>query len=189
MEYALAHGAALKGLIISNMMSSCPAYNQYAENVLMPQMDQALLGEAKAFEAAGDYQNPRYMEILTPLHYEKHVLRMPAAEWPDPVVRAFARLNYPLYLKMQGPSELGLSGDLAQWDRTNDLQRIKAPTLVTVAAHDTMDPAFMRKMAGLLPKGRVLDLPDGSHMAMYDDQARYMSGLTGFLRDVAKGRR
>src|SRR6202050_5493048 len=35
-EYALRHQQRLKGLIISNMMASIPAYNDYAERVLMP---------------------------------------------------------------------------------------------------------------------------------------------------------
>src|SRR5215831_891155 len=38
-EYALRHQRNLRGLVISNMMSSVPAYNAYAEQVLMPQMD------------------------------------------------------------------------------------------------------------------------------------------------------
>src|SRR5688572_6952944 len=38
-EYALAHQAHLKGLVISNMMASIPQYNEYAQKVLMPAMD------------------------------------------------------------------------------------------------------------------------------------------------------
>ena len=34
MEYALKHQKDMKGLIISNMMASAPAYNKYAEEVL-----------------------------------------------------------------------------------------------------------------------------------------------------------
>jgi proline iminopeptidase len=40
MEYALKYQQHLKGLIISNMMASIPAYNDYAEKTLMPAMDQ-----------------------------------------------------------------------------------------------------------------------------------------------------
>jgi proline iminopeptidase len=47
-----------------------------------------------------------------------------------------------------------------------------------------MDPAWMRAMAGRLPKGRFLLCPNGSHMAMYDDQEAYFAGLIGFLKDV-----
>ena len=74
----------LKGLIISNMMASGPAYNAYAHEVLMPAMDQEILAEIKAYEATGDTDNPRYMELLMEHHYVHHVLRMPAGEWPDP---------------------------------------------------------------------------------------------------------
>jgi len=188
LEYALAHQQHLRGLVISNMMASVPAYNAYAEQVLMPEMDQAALAEIKALEAAGKTADPRYMELLTEQHYVHHVLRMPPAEWPDPVQRGFAHINPAIYVSMQGPSELGISSDakLVNWDRTGDLPSIEVPTQVIGARHDTMDPAHMEMMAASLPKGRYLYCPDGSHLAMYDDQQAYFAGLTGFLHDVAK---
>jgi proline iminopeptidase len=42
----------------------------------------------------------------------------------------------------------------------------------------------MEMMAGLLPQGRYLFCPDGSHNAMYDDQERYFSGLIDFLQQL-----
>src|SRR5262245_5907741 len=114
-EYALHYQEHLKGLVISNMMSSCPAYNAYAEYVRMPAMDQDVLAEIKAFEANGDTANPRYMQLLTDHHYVQHVLRIPAERWPEPINRAFEHLNPAVYVPMQGPSELGLSGKLSDW--------------------------------------------------------------------------
>ena len=186
-EYALAHQEHLRGLVISSMMSSVPAYNAYAEQVLMPAMDQTALAEIKAFEAAGDTEDPRYMELLIEQHYVHHVLRMPPADWPDPVQRAFAHINPAIYVSMQGPSELGISAEasLAHWERTAELASIEVPTLVIGAQHDTMDPAHMQMMASRLPRGRYLHCPDGSHMAMYDDQQVYFAGLVDFLRDLA----
>ena len=49
------------------------------------------------------------------------------------------------------------------------------PTLVIGAEHDTMDPAHMEWMAEQLPRGRYLHCPNGSHMAMYDDQQTYFA--------------
>jgi proline iminopeptidase len=189
MEYALKYQQHLKGLVISNMMASIPAYNEYARKVLMPAMDQAALAEIQRLEAAKQYENPRYMELLMPHHYEKHILRMPAAQWPDPVNRAFKHLNQKIYVPMQGPSELGASGKLEQWDRTADLGKITVPTLVIGARHDTMDPAHMEKMARQVRNGRYLFLPNGSHMSMYDDQKAYFDGLIAFVRDVDGGPR
>jgi proline iminopeptidase len=186
MEYSLTYRQHLRGLVISNMMASVPAYNEYAERVLMPQMDQAALAEIKELEAKEDTQNPRYMELLMEQHYVHHVLRMPAGDWPDPVQRGFAHINPAIYVSMQGPSELGISADakLAHWDRTGELASIDVPALVIGAQHDTMDPAYMEMMASRLPQGRYLHCPDGSHLAMYDDQQLYFAGLIDFLRGL-----
>lgn len=188
-EYALRHQQRLKGLIISNMMASIPAYNDYAERTLMPTMDQAALAEIKRLEASQDYLNPRYMQLLMQHHYIYHVLRMPAVDWPDPVERAFKHLNPKVYIPMQGPCELGASGKLVQWDRSADLHLIRVPTMTIGARHDTMDPRYMESMARTLPHGRYLDCPEGSHMAMYDDQQRYFDGLIRFLTDIDRGDR
>jgi len=139
-EYALRHQQYLKGLIISNMVWSVPEYNRYAEENFLRQLPAVVLAELRAIEAAEDYDNPRYMELLIPHHYEHHVLRRPYAQWPDSVLRAFEHLNPKVYIPMQGPSELGARGKLAQWDRRADLSRIQVATLTIGAAHDTMDP-------------------------------------------------
>jgi proline iminopeptidase len=43
-------------------------------------------------------------------------------------------------------------------------------------------------MAGQVQQGRYLHCPDGSHMAMYDDQETWFRGLIAFLQDVDAGR-
>jgi proline iminopeptidase len=182
-EYALKYQQHLKGLVISNMMMSIPAYNEYARSVLMPAMDQEVLAEIQRLEAAGDTETPRYMELLTD-HYHQHVLRLPDDQWPDPVHRSFAHVNRSIYVPMQGPSELGASGILTNWDRTNDLESIEVPTLVIGATYDTMDPAHMEMVAGRIPHGRFLLCRNGSHMSMYDDQVTYFRGLIDFIVDI-----
>src|ERR1700744_34938 len=122
-EYALKYQQHLKCLVISDMVDSIPAYNEYATKVLMPKMDQAKLAEVKKLEAEHKTDDPRYMDILIPMHYEQHLLRMPHDQWPDPVNRAFGHINEHLYQLMQGPSELGASGRLLNWDRSKDLHR------------------------------------------------------------------
>ncbi|HUZ69826.1 MAG TPA: proline iminopeptidase-family hydrolase [Candidatus Saccharimonadales bacterium] len=187
-EYALKYQQHLKGLVVSNMMSSIPAYNEYARTVLMPAMDQNVLAKIKSLEASGDTETPEYMALLEG-HYQEHVLRMPAADWPEPVNRSFARTNRSIYVPMQGPSELGASGTLVNWDRTESLKDIDVPALVIGGTHDTMDPAFLEQMAGRFPKGRFLLCPNGGHMAMYDDQATYFRGLIDFIVDVDQASR
>ncbi len=184
MEYAVHHQQHLKGLVISNMMSSARSYNDYAERVLMPAMDPDVLAEIKRFEAEGRTDDPRYEALLMEHHYVLHVCRMPQDRWPDPVVRSLAHINPDIYVPMQGPSELGLSGTLESWDRSADLAGIDVPALVIGATHDTMDPEHMRWMADQLPRGRYLHCPDGSHLAQFDDPQHYFPGLLDFLRSL-----
>jgi proline iminopeptidase len=181
MEYALAHQDQIKCLIISNMMASIPAYNDYAKKVLEPQMDQAALKRILDMEKTGTTEQPEYMGLLMPNWYSQHILRRPADQWPDPVNRGFGHINRHIYVLMQGPSEMGASGTLERWDRFADLKRITVPTLVISGKYDTMDPAYMAKMAKELPNGE-LAATNGGHMAMYDDQPTYFAKLTAFLR-------
>lgn len=187
-EYALAHQQNLKAIIISNMMASIPVYNEYARKVLMPGMDQKALAEIKKLEAAGKYSDPRYMELLVPNFYVKHFMRMPPDQWPDPCTRSMKHMNQSIYVPMQGPSELGASGKIAKWDRVQDLAKITVPALTIGGRHDTMDPAHMEMMSKQLKRGRYLHCPNGSHMAMYDDQQTYIAGLIRFIKDVDSGR-
>jgi proline iminopeptidase len=187
MEYALAHGEHLKGLVISNMMSSIPAYNKYAHDVLMPAMDPKVLAEVLALEQAGKYEDPHYMELLMPAFYTQHLLRKPLEQWPEPVTRTFAHYNRSIYVPMQGPSEMSARGKLENWDRSADLGKLRMPTLVIGAAHDTMDPKHMAWMAQQLPNARFLLCPEGSHLAMYDDQQTYVPGVVRFILDVDRG--
>jgi proline iminopeptidase len=186
-EYALAHQEHLKGLIISNMMASIPAYNAYAETVLMPAMDQAALGKIRLLESTGRTHDPAYEALLMEHYYADHICRLPLSEWPEPVVRSFAHINQPVYTLMQGPSELGASGRLAQWDRTAELPDIAVPTLVIGAQHDTMDPHHLQWMAAQLPSGTYHHCPKGSHLALVDDAETYFEGLTAFLHRVDAG--
>jgi proline iminopeptidase len=183
-EYALKYQDNLKGLIISNMVPSIPDYNVYANTVLAERLGEEVVTEVRALEAAGDYTSDRYMELLIPHHYEKHVLRRPAEEWPEPVDRSFSRFNQDIYVRMQGPSEFGASGVLLEWDRKADLSKITVPTLSIGAEWDTMDPEQMEWMAGQVQNGTYLHCPGGSHMAMWDAQDSYFPGLISWLKAV-----
>ncbi|MGI8524493.1 MAG: proline iminopeptidase-family hydrolase [Nocardioides sp.] len=186
-EYALVHQRHLKGMVLSNMMSSIPAYNAYADEVIKPRMDPEVLARIEQLERDGNTDDPSYEELLMEHHYVHHVLRRPPEEWPPEVVAGFEHINPDIYVPLQGPSELGASGTLVEWDRSGDLGDLTVPTLVMGAEHDTMDPSHLRWMAERLPAGRYHHSPEGSHLALVDDHDTYVAGLLDFLRDLDVG--
>lgn len=183
-EYALKYQDQLKGLIISDMMASCQEYGKYANEVLAKDIPKTALDSIRMFEKKGDFDNPMYMGLLIPHYYLKHLIRIPMDKWPEPVSRGSKHTNYKLYRIMQGPSEFGVSGKLANWDRSKDLKNIEVPTLVIGAKYDTMDPKYMEWMSKQLPKGEFLFCPNGSHSCLYDDQQVYFDGLIKFIKSV-----
>lgn len=187
MQYALKYQDNLKGLIISNMMSSAPDYGKYAAEVLAPQFDPKVLDTIRQIEKKGDFSDPKYMELLYPNYYTKHICRFPLDQWPEPVTRSFAKMNQSLYVTMQGPSEFGVGGNLVNWDVKAQLPKIKVPTLTIGGKFDTMDPEHMRWMSTQVQNGRFLYCGNGSHMSMYDDQKNYFPGLIQFIKDVDRG--
>ena len=182
MQYALKYQNNMKSLIVANMMASCPEYGKYAEEVLAKQMDPKVLAEIRAIEAKGDFNNPRYMELLMPNFYNEHLCRL--NPWPEPLTRAFNDGNQTIYVMMQGPSEFGIGGNLANWDVKNRLKEIRIPTLMIGAKHDTMEPKAKEEQSKLVQKGRYLYCPNGSHLSMWDDQQVFMNGVITFIRDV-----
>jgi proline iminopeptidase len=184
MEYALKYQSHMKGLIVSNMVASAPEYGRYAEEVLSKQMDPKVLAEVRSIEAKKDFSNPRYMELLIPNFYHEHLCRL--QEWPDPVSRSMKHVNGVIYTMMQGPSEFGISGRLANWDIKNQLKNISVPTLMIGARHDTMDPEAMNQQSKMVQHGDYLFCPNGSHLAMWDDQKVYMKGVIDWIRKVDK---
>ena len=184
-EYALKYQANIKGLIISSMMASCPAYGKYADDVLAKQMDKKVLDTIRAIEAKGDFSNPKYMELLTTNFYNEHLCRL--KQWPEALNRAFPHINSQIYVMMQGPSEFGVSGRLENWDRSKDLPQLKIPTLTIGGKYDTMDPEYMKWMATQVQQGDSLICPNGSHCSMWDDQQPYFTGLIKFIKTVDDG--
>lgn len=183
-QYALKYQQHIKGLVISNMMMSAKDYDAYADSVLAPQMPAEVLAEVRAIEERKDYANPRYMELLMPHFYARHICRIPLSKWPEPVSRAFRKTNSTIYTIMQGPSEFGLSGRLENWDVKARLHTLQLPVLVIGATHDTMDPAHMQWVAAQIPGAVFWLCEGGSHMCFYDAQTSYFRGLLSFLKTL-----
>ena len=185
MEYALKYQDNLKGLIISNMMASIPAYEKYAAEVLGPQLPPDVYKEIKDMEAKEDFSNPRYTELVTQYYYTEHVLHLPLNEWPEFINRAFSHLNPNIYIYMQGYSEFGVTGNatLKGWDVSSRLKELTIPTLMIGGKYDTMDPKYMEWMSKEVQRGRSVTT-NGAHCSQYDDPETYFTGLIKFIKDV-----
>lgn len=185
MEYALKYQQHMKGLIVCNMMASIPRYAEYGKK-LRAMMRQSAVDSLLNYEKNQQFSDANYQELLRTEYYNHHICRLP--EWPEPVDRSFKHVNYDIYLMMQGPSEFSVAGRLVNWNRWDDLKNITVPALMVGAKFDTMDPEDMKKQSEMVKNGRYLYCPNGSHLAMWDDQQVFMNGVIQFIKDVDTGK-
>ncbi|MBI4552546.1 MAG: proline iminopeptidase-family hydrolase, partial [Candidatus Latescibacteria bacterium] len=184
-EYALKYQSHLKGLIISNMTASIPAYVEYI-NELRRKLPPDIIKVLEKYETKGEYTAPEYEEVMFTQIYARHLCRLDP--WPEPVTRMIRHLNTTVYNTMQGPNEFVVNGTFKDWDRWNNLPAIRVPTLLSGARHDTMRVEDIQKMGKLIPTSRVSVCENGSHLSMYDDQDVYFRDLIQFVKDMEQGR-
>lgn len=180
-EYALKYQRHLKALILSNMTASIASYVKYI-NELRRKFSPEIIEILEKYEAKEEYDAPEYQEVLFNQLYSKHICRI--SPWPEPAERAFRHLNTEVYHTMQGPNEFVVIGTFKDWDRWNEIQNIKVPTLLIVGRHDTMRVEDIQRMGELIPNSRVVVCENGSHLSMYDDQETYFRELIKFIKDV-----
>ena len=180
-EYALKYQHHLRALVISNMTAGIQSYLKRIGEVAK-KLDPVTLATLRVFEATEDYDAPEYQRIMMEELYPMAICR--SKPWPEPVTRSFRDANLAIYNHMQGKSEFVVTGTFKDWERWDDLHKIEVKTLTLGAENDTMDPEDIRKMATLMPNATAAICPEGSHLAMWDDQAIYFEHLLGFLRTV-----
>ena len=181
-EYALNYQQHLRGVVISNMTAGIQAFLKRSAVLKQKLLTPEKRARFEALEAAHDYDNPDYERICMEELYPQMLCRL--NPWPEPVLRTFRLVNQKIYNLMQGKSEFEVTGTLKDWERWDRLHEIRVPALTMGAAHDEMDPDDMVRIAKLMPKAASAICPNGSHLAMWDDQAVYFRHLVGFLRSL-----
>jgi proline iminopeptidase len=180
-EYSLKYQHNLRGLVISNMTAGIQSYLKRL-NTIADQLPPEKLARLKALDAAADYDNPEYTALMMDDLYPMAICR--CKPWPESVVRAFRDASMVVYNAMQGKSEFVVTGYFKDWERWDDLHRITVKTLTLGGDYDTMDPDDIRRMAALMPNATAAICPNGSHLAMWDDQAVYFEHLLTFLKSL-----
>lgn len=181
LEYALTHPQYLRGLVISNMTAGIQSYLKRTAAIKRA-LPPDTLARLTALEAKEAYDSPEYQQLMMEELYPQMVCR--TKPWPEPVTRAFRHANDRIYNLMQGKSEFLVTGNLRDWERWDRLHEIRVPALTIGARYDEMDPEDMRRMATLMGNARYAYCPNGSHFALWDDQAVYFDHLLKFLRSV-----
>lgn len=184
MEYLDRYQKHVKGVVLSNMTGGMKDFTSYTEKLKKEIFTGKDLALYDSLDRLRQYSSPLYSELLMNKLYTQVLCRLPMEEWPEPLLRAFRKVNTNVYFQMQGVDEFHVTGNFKNWEFWDKLPSITVPALVLGGMHDEMNPESMKREGNLLPNSRTYLCPNGSHMAMYDDQQNYFNSLIGFLKDV-----
>jgi proline-specific peptidase len=180
LEYALKYPSNLRKLILSSSDASIPetikAFSRLKS--AMPKQVREIL---EKYEAIGDYDNPEYKKAVEEL-YRRHVYR--GTEYPPDLAASLNGFNPDVYWTMWGKHEFICTGNMRDWDVTERLGKIRAPTLILVGRHDELPVELSEEMHKRIPHSTLVVLEKSSHFGMFEEEQRYLDAVYGFLTET-----
>lgn len=175
-EYLLTEPEGVSGLILSDSLSSA---STFASEVLRlkNELPTSILKTLNDFEAKGNLHDAEY-ESAVKVFYSRHILRMDPM--PDQVWEALNSENQS-YQVMWGINEFNFTGNLRNWERTNDLHQIQQPTLIISGEFDESTPAINEAMHKALRNSQWILMPGCSHLPNLENPDHYIGHVRNFL--------
>jgi proline iminopeptidase len=178
-EYAITHPDRLKSCVFSNTGASMPAHLAELRR-LLAEFGVETLAMIDRLESAGQIDSPLYKAICT-LFYARHSSRR--AYEAGKAKRS--DVNMRIQRALWGAAEFSATGELANWNRLDELRRVSAPALVLVGAHDYLTPKSAALIQTHLPNARLVLFPESGHSPYLDEPESYLGVVTEFLDGVA----
>jgi len=177
MEYAVTYPNIVKSLIMDNGVADVPHLISEL-NRLREALGSETVKMMLRHEAEGTLDHPEYQAAITILNY-RHVCRLD--EWPESIHASLNDWNMDVYGTMQGPNEFLYIGNLKEWNRINEMKKVKTPSLITVGMHDELPPSCALKMHNALPNSVIKVFKNSSHMPFYEEPEEYFKTLINFI--------
>lgn len=180
-EYMLSRPSGVSSLILADSCASMPQLQREIKQ-LKSELPAKTIAALDHFEAAGDFHNPEYKAAVIEF-YKRHVYRL--STMPEYLLRTIENLkNNTVYETMNGPNELVTTGNLKEWNRTDQLSKITVPALLLVGRYDEVTPACSETLHQGIAGSQLTVFEKSSHIPHLEETEKYLSVVSGFLSQV-----
>jgi proline-specific peptidase len=179
-EYMARGATGVERLVLASTSASIPEFMAGARGLIeqLPEPHRSVLIE---LGDRGEYDHPDYQAAVE-VFYHRHLCRMDP--WPEALVQSSQQMDgNQVYLTMNGPTEFDVVGRLREWDRTADLGRIGAPTLVTCGRYDEITPSCSETITRGIPDARMHVFEESAHCAHLEEADDYARIVEAFLSE------
>jgi proline-specific peptidase len=173
--------SGVASLVLANTLASVRELVDGAK-ALKAQLPKEIQETMVRYEAAGDFHNPEYEEAVG-MFYQRHLCRLD--EWPACLLRSTENLaGNQVYETLNGPNEFTVVGRMKDWDRSEQLAEIRAPTLIVVGRYDEVVPNCSETLHKGIPGSELHIFEESSHTPHLEEETAYMQVVGNFLHRV-----
>lgn len=181
LSYAIKYQRNLRSLVTVGGLSDVP-FTEAEMNRLASELPAEDARAIREHGRRGEFTHPDYIRA-TDRFYHTYLCRLP--EWPPELTRTLELSNQrPVYAYMNGPNEFTISGTIRDIRITDDLHRIRVPTLVLGGRYDEVTPAVADQIHRAIPGARRVTFENSSHTPFWEERDRFMSVVAEFLQEV-----
>lgn len=173
--FASRQPAGLKSLVLADTPVSIPEWNEESRRLAgqLPQPHGEALLHAIEY---GEDDSPEFQAAMGAF-MKRHFIRRDLGD------AQFDVAPTQVYLTMQGPSELQLTGTLKDVDLTEELKKIQVPTLVLAGKYDQCTPAVVKRMLDHIANVRAVQFEESGHVPQFDETDKFLRVVSEFLAE------
>ncbi len=170
----------IASVTLSSPLLSTPDWIADA-NELREQLPEDVQATLSRHEAADTVDSDEYKEA-TAVFYERHIYA--GERTPSPADCDGVTGNKFIYEYMWGPTEFYATGNLVDFDVTDQLHEIDVPVLFMAGEFDEARPERLAEYQKLIPGSRLEVIADAAHASLSKKPDEYRAILESFLDSV-----
>lgn len=177
-EYLLEYGTTFKGIVLSGMPASFQKFQHNITN-LRAKLPQEVQMKLEEHEKKGTTTSTEYQQLIFVHWFNRHYCVL--TPWPAPLMQSLQHLASPVLVSLFGTDIFQFNGPATNWDRSNDLHKIKTPTLLLAGKKDLVFEEDLTFMASLIPNAEYYLSPNGAHFCWWKDEKEVFEQLVKFI--------
>jgi proline iminopeptidase len=180
LDYYLTYPKGIRGLVLNSPLVSTKMWIQDADTLISTLAD-SIQQIIRHHEEIGVYDTREY-QWANYIYYKNFITRKKSLTNEYNISRAPG--NNIMYEYMWGPSEFNATGTLIDYNRIDDLDDVRVPTLFVTGEYDEARPTTVKYFSTLTPRGEFAMIEDAGHGTMHDNQAQNIEVIDDFLERI-----
>jgi proline iminopeptidase len=132
-------------------------------------------------ERSGNYDSPQYIKAIRQYYHEFIARKLP---WDENMINTVLNQNSKMYHYMWGPTQFNATKDLKNFDRVDELAKIKVPTLYLCGQFDQARPLTVKYYQSLTPGSKFAVIKDAGLNTMHDNPQQNNQTIADFLHKI-----